>query len=146
MSCFLFWLIEGVKSMTKGISASKRAKIFSRDDFKCQICGVSVNEENAHLDHIVQRARFGSNSYENLATTCRSCNLKRGNRLSYDYLKIGLKRHESFLKLLINYEKRFGIFDEEEFVKNLCEYENELKKEVNRFNNILNFLEEKTHV
>lgn len=126
------------------ITSSKRLKILLRDKFKCQICGVSV-DENAHLDHLIQKARNGSNSSDNLATTCKTCNLKRGNRLSHDYLKIGYQKHNDFLKLLIDYEKKFGIFDEVQFQKGLALYAAEINREIKNFNKIINMAEENTH-
>lgn len=118
------------------ISATKRLRIYHRDKFKCQICGIKV-DENAQIDHITPKTREGSNQENNLATVCKNCNLKRGNRMSYDYIKVGCFKNFSWIKTLIAYEKKFEIFDEKQFSEKLFDYQKELKKEIQVFNSLL---------
>ncbi len=54
-----------------------RNLIMKRDGYKCLYCGAT---ENLTLDHIMPQSRGGENSWENLATSCGSCNVKKGNR------------------------------------------------------------------
>lgn len=55
-----------------------REAIFDRDERKCRRCG---SDEELTLDHIVPRARGGSNRRENLQTLCFVCNNKKAGKL-----------------------------------------------------------------
>lgn len=54
-----------------------RQNIFKRDEFKCLYCG---SENNLTIDHVMPSSRGGRNSWENLATCCKDCNGKKGNK------------------------------------------------------------------
>nr|DAX81628.1 MAG TPA: RRXRR protein [Bacteriophage sp.] len=49
--------------------------IFSKTNHKCSYCGAPAQE----IDHIVPRAKGGTNSTHNLTPVCRSCNEKKSN-------------------------------------------------------------------
>lgn len=55
-----------------------RRAVLARDSWTCQYCGT-----RAHLtvDHIVPRSRGGKSIWENIVTSCASCNRRKGNRL-----------------------------------------------------------------
>lgn len=61
---------------------SKR-KVFERDGWKCQICGIStpeakrgtIDDDAPELDHIIPLAKRGDHSYRNTQCACRRCNL-----------------------------------------------------------------------
>jgi len=60
-------------------------KIFKRDHFKCQYCGLEGlrHFENwliLTVDHVHPHARGGSRSMDNLVTACQPCNLIKGQR------------------------------------------------------------------
>jgi 5-methylcytosine-specific restriction endonuclease McrA len=48
-----------------------------RDDGKCRRCG---SRQNLHYDHIIPRARGGTNKKENIQLLCQTCNLRKGVR------------------------------------------------------------------
>lgn len=52
-----------------------RIIIQARDGYACAYCG---SEEDLHVDHRVPVIRGGSNSFDNLVTACRPCNLSKG--------------------------------------------------------------------
>ena len=52
-----------------------REFIFSKTKGRCSYCGAKAEE----IDHIVPRAKGGSNSTHNLTPACRSCNEKKSN-------------------------------------------------------------------
>ena len=54
-----------------------RSLIMKRDGHKCLYCGAT---ENLTIDHIHPASRGGENTWENMATSCNSCNVKKGNR------------------------------------------------------------------
>ncbi len=57
---------------------SRRA-LFARDGWRCVYCGTSSGRLT--LDHVVPRSRGGESSWENVVTSCATCNHKKGNRL-----------------------------------------------------------------
>lgn len=52
-----------------------RKAILARDGFRCQYCG---STRRLTLDHIVPRSRGGLTSWENVITSCASCNVRKG--------------------------------------------------------------------
>jgi len=61
-------------------SGMKRTRIYMRDKFRCQYCGLRKSPGELTLDHILPRSRGGDNSPMNIVTACVSCNNRKGNR------------------------------------------------------------------
>jgi len=57
--------------------AFTRFNLFLRDQFCCQYCG---SPKDLTFDHVVPRAQGGRTTWENVATACAPCNLKKGGR------------------------------------------------------------------
>jgi 5-methylcytosine-specific restriction endonuclease McrA len=57
---------------------SRRA-LFARDGWRCVYCGSTSGRLT--LDHVVPRSRGGESVWENVVTSCATCNHKKGNRL-----------------------------------------------------------------
>jgi 5-methylcytosine-specific restriction endonuclease McrA len=57
--------------------AFTRFNLFLRDRFSCQYCGDGYE---LTFDHVVPRALGGRTTWENVATACAPCNLKKGGR------------------------------------------------------------------
>lgn len=55
-----------------------RKNILRRDSFKCSYCG--RGDLPLTIDHVIPRARGGSDSWENLVCACTICNNKKGDR------------------------------------------------------------------
>src|SRR5688500_4627788 len=55
--------------------AFTRFNLFLRDRFSCVYCG---SNKELTFDHVVPRAQGGRTSWENVATACAPCNLKKG--------------------------------------------------------------------
>lgn len=55
-----------------------RHSVLARDNYQCQYCGV---RRDLTIDHIYPKWMGGGNTWENLVTCCRKCNLKKGSRL-----------------------------------------------------------------
>jgi len=61
--------------LRKGINLRLRYEIFTRDRFRCVICGKTGNDELLVVDHIKPVTYGGDNSKDNLRVVCRACNL-----------------------------------------------------------------------
>ena len=57
-----------------------RKNLMLRDAHQCQYCARRPPVRDLNIDHVVPRSRGGQDSWENLVTACRSCNLRKGRR------------------------------------------------------------------
>ena len=57
--------------------AFTRFNLFLRDRFVCQYCG---SPQQLTFDHVIPRRLGGKTTWENVATACGPCNLKKGGR------------------------------------------------------------------
>lgn len=69
-------LIKYINHRTRVLKVN-RQRIFKRDDYMCMYCG---SQKNLTIDHIIPKSRGGKNTWKNLITCCRSCNLKKDNK------------------------------------------------------------------
>lgn len=64
------------------ISGKTRLDVFERDDYRCQMCGRTVDDGiKLHIDHIVPFSKGGSNEMDNLQVLCHECNLAKHDRM-----------------------------------------------------------------
>lgn len=54
-----------------------RRAVFGRDGHRCQYCGSPAES----IDHVVPRSRGGDHTWENVVACCRSCNIRKGDRM-----------------------------------------------------------------
>ena len=64
----------------KHIVRFNRHNVFLRDHHTCQYCGQKPGTHRLTLDHVIPVVKGGQKSWENIATACRPCNLKKGGR------------------------------------------------------------------
>ena len=57
--------------------AFTRFNVFLRDRFSCQYCG---SPKHLTFDHVIPRRLGGRTTWENVATACAPCNLRKGGR------------------------------------------------------------------
>jgi 5-methylcytosine-specific restriction endonuclease McrA len=55
-----------------------RRNVMLRDDYQCQYCARRPAVRELNIDHVLPRSRGGIDSWENLVTACRVCNLRKG--------------------------------------------------------------------
>ena len=63
-----------------GLGKKLRFEVFKRDKFTCQYCGRAAPDIILHVDHIEPVSKGGKDDLFNLVTSCRDCNLGKGNR------------------------------------------------------------------
>jgi 5-methylcytosine-specific restriction endonuclease McrA len=71
--------------------------VFERDAYRCVVCGTWLD---LTVDHIIPRARGGTNEFGNLQTLCRSCNSRKGTRIE--------KSQAHLIRLLLGFAGKFG--------------------------------------
>lgn len=55
-----------------------RRNLMFRDAHECQYCGKRPPLRDLNIDHVLPRSRGGDDTWENLVTACRTCNLRKG--------------------------------------------------------------------
>jgi 5-methylcytosine-specific restriction endonuclease McrA len=55
-----------------------RRNLMFRDAHQCQYCGKRPPVRDLNIDHVLPRSRGGDDTWENLVTACRVCNLRKG--------------------------------------------------------------------
>lgn len=55
-----------------------RKNLMLRDAHQCQYCARRPPVRDLNIDHVIPRSRGGQDSWENLVTACRTCNLRKG--------------------------------------------------------------------
>ncbi len=59
----------------------RRVSQFFRDFPYCYYCGVLLDKENRSLDHYIPRSKGGFAVLKNLVTSCKTCNVLKGNQM-----------------------------------------------------------------
>lgn len=54
--------------------------IHVRDHWTCQYCGRILSHSQATVDHVIPRSKGGRSTWNNLCTSCMSCNNRKGCR------------------------------------------------------------------
>ncbi|MBN21655.1 MAG: HNH endonuclease [Bdellovibrionaceae bacterium] len=57
-----------------------RENIFLRDSYKCGYCQKKFTKKYLTLDHVVPVVQNGRKTWENIVTSCMTCNQKKGGR------------------------------------------------------------------
>jgi hypothetical protein len=55
-----------------------RRNVYLRDNYTCQYCGKRPMLKDLNLDHVKPRSQGGTATWENLVTSCRRCNFRKG--------------------------------------------------------------------
>ncbi len=57
-----------------------RANIYARDNHTCQYCGEQLTVDELTFDHLVPVSQGGRKDWENIVTSCITCNRRKGGR------------------------------------------------------------------
>jgi hypothetical protein len=82
----------------KWLHPTTRRRIYERDHWRCVWCNINVTQltgylalvrndsiRQATIDHVVPRARGGTNEHTNLITCCAQCNAVRGDKSAFSF-------------------------------------------------------------
>jgi len=72
-------LKKQVRMHKDGVKFS-RSNILTRDQCKCCYCGRKFPPKMLNYDHVVPRVQGGKTTFENVVSSCFSCNLQKGGR------------------------------------------------------------------
>jgi len=72
------------RQIQKKPSILNNTNLFVRDNYTCQYCGRTKSELKEHefltRDHVIPRARGGTDAWTNVVTSCNKCNHKKDNK------------------------------------------------------------------
>ena len=68
-------------------SNALRHAIHAREAGRCFYCLRGLTPQMKSLDHVVPRSQSGNNSYRNLVSSCRECNMQKGPCRADDFLR-----------------------------------------------------------
>lgn len=71
-------LLPYYSRVPRGPLRLSRRHVYMRDDYTCQYCRGKPGLKELNLDHVLPRSRGGGSTWENLVTSCRTCNLRKG--------------------------------------------------------------------
>lgn len=55
-----------------------RYQLCERDGWKCEYCACPITFSGCHIEHMIPRARGGTDHFVNLTVSCPTCNLRKG--------------------------------------------------------------------
>ncbi len=82
-------VIWGHRGLSEGyVSGSIRYEVLKRAKHRCELCGALENQAALHIDHIVPRAKGGSDDLTNFQVLCMSCNTSKRDRDDTDFREV----------------------------------------------------------
>lgn len=72
-------LLKPVNHTKRGIKFS-RLNVLTRDNWRCSYCDARGTLGTLTYDHVVPRSRGGATRWENVTSSCKPCNQRKGNR------------------------------------------------------------------
>lgn len=66
--------------------------VLRRSGGRCELCGISSRETQIDVDHIIPRAKGGTNDISNLQALCRTCNAQKRDRDDTNFIEV----HKSY--------------------------------------------------
>lgn len=67
-------------SNNDAVRGSVRYEVLRRAGGRCELCGVTSRDMQIDVDHVVPRAKGGTNDADNLQALCRTCNAQKRDR------------------------------------------------------------------
>lgn len=72
-------LIKFIRTLYRTKVPYSKKNVMIRDGMKCVYCG--AKDVRLTIDHIIPRSMGGKSTFENTVASCKSCNVKKGNKL-----------------------------------------------------------------
>ena len=90
-----------------------RDGVYKRDGYQCLYCGED-NRKELTLDHVIPKSKGGKNTWENLVTCCKSCNVKKDNK-SLEGVGFTLS-HKPYKPTYIQFIKNINVNSKEDWI------------------------------
>ncbi|NWL17316.1 HNH endonuclease [Pseudoalteromonas sp. Scap03] len=63
------------------ITQALKQQVLNEANWKCEYCGIKLDESSCSIDHKMPRSKGGSDERENLAAACRKCNMQKADKV-----------------------------------------------------------------
>jgi 5-methylcytosine-specific restriction endonuclease McrA len=90
----------------KGVVLNSRT-LALRDGRKCGYCLTTLSEKEVTIDHVIPKDKKGTHTWENVVTSCSSCNHAKGNKMPNGQWQPILKPYKPTYRKLLNLRKNF---------------------------------------
>lgn len=88
------------------VTPNRKKRIFKKYRGHCAYCGVALDKNEWHMDHLVPKSRGGSYHVDNMVPACPGCNMSKYTRTPDEFRDWILPRmvellsgiHEEFLR------------------------------------------------
>jgi 5-methylcytosine-specific restriction endonuclease McrA len=87
-----------------------REKIYTRDKYRCQYCGDTLDARDLTCDHVVPRSKGGLTEWTNIVACCRPCNRRKGGQTP-EQAGLKLIKRPARPSWLIGFQSRFSTHD-----------------------------------
>jgi len=67
--------------MKMAINNNLKEQVLKKANYKCSYCGVKLNKNDAHIDHIYPKSKGGIDHINNLTASCKLCNISKSNKI-----------------------------------------------------------------
>ena len=75
----------------RSVPALTNTQLFRRDGFLCMYCGDRFSMRELTRDHVLPVSRGGNDIWENVVTSCRPCNHRKGSWTLKEIDRIGMR-------------------------------------------------------
>lgn len=76
------------------IPGSVRYEVLKRAEYRCELCGAHEDQAALHVDHILPKARGGSDEINNFQALCVTCNTNKRDRDDTDFRDVLASYHD----------------------------------------------------
>ena len=75
-----------------------RSNVFLRDMYTCHYCKNVFEKKYLTIDHVIPKSKGGTTNWENVATSCKSCNIAKADKILENLPKISKPTFRELLK------------------------------------------------
>lgn len=75
-----------------------RSNVFLRDMFTCQYCTNVFEKRDLTIDHLIPRSKGGKTSWDNVTTSCKSCNISKADKILDNPPEASIPTYRDLLK------------------------------------------------
>tara|TARA_B100000214_G_scaffold280023_1_gene209728 strand:- start:948 stop:1463 length:516 start_codon:yes stop_codon:yes gene_type:complete len=108
-------MLRKYHKFTKKVKFS-RSNVFLRDMFTCQYCNDVFEKKDLTIDHIIPKSKGGETVWENVTTSCKTCNLSKADKIIHPAPVVKIPSFRELLKGQEHIERKSIEKDWQEYI------------------------------